>query len=144
MRIKQHLMFVVAISIFIAGCGAKKPKELDNDSALSINNSLLERKYNFVPKDSFLSSFNWTYHINATKNDKELLRNDQMVKTFLLAHNATKIIIVGRKELIKEYEKYLRDNQVKAFIELHDVYPIERDFNTVNLLFFNQTQGEQK
>ncbi|NDJ28062.1 cag pathogenicity island protein [Campylobacter sp. MIT 12-8780] len=140
---KHYLTFAVAISLFIAGCAAKKPKELDDNSAQSINNALLERQYNFVPKDSFLSSFNWTYHINATKENGELLRNEQMVKVFLLAHNATKIIIVGKKDLIKEYEKYLRKNQVKALIELQDVDPIERDINTVNLLFFNQTQGDK-
>lgn len=142
MFLKTNLSLVLATSLFIVACGAKKPKELDDNSALSINNSLLERRYNFVPKDSFLSSFNWTYHISAKKIRKELLRNEQMVKTFLLAHNATKIIIVGRKELIKEYRDYLRQNQVKAIIELQDVHPIEKDLDTVNLLFFNKTQGE--
>ena len=142
MFLRSNLSLVLATSLFIAACGAKKPKELDDSSALSINNSLLERRYNFVPKDSFLSSFNWTYHINAKKIRKELLRNEQMVKTFLLAHNATKIIIVGRKDLIKEYRDYLRQNQVKAIIELQDVHPIEKDLDTVNLLFFNKTEGE--
>lgn len=137
------ILFVVAMSFLIAGCGAKKPKQLDSGSALHPNISVLEQRYNFIPKDPYLSSFNWTYTIIAAKDGEYLLRNDQIMKTFLLAHNATKIIIVGRKDLIKEYEKYLRENQVETFIELQDITPIERDFNKVNLLFFNQTNPQK-
>lgn len=140
----KKFLFVVAISVFIAGCGAKEPKELDIGSALYPNTSVLEQKYNFIPKDPYLSSFNWTYTIIAEKNGEYFLKNEQVMKTFLLAHNATKIIIVGRKDLIKEYEKYLRDNQVETFIELQDITPIERDFNNVNLLFFNQTNPKNR
>lgn len=140
--LKKYL-FVVAISVFIAGCGAKKPTQLDNGSALHPNTSVLEQRYNFIPKDPYLSSFNWTYTIIAEKNGEYLLKNEQVMKTFLLAHNATKIIIVGRKDLIKEYEKYFKDNQVDAFIELQDITPIERDYNKVNLLFFNQTNPQK-
>lgn len=145
---KEHNMLkkftlLVAVSILIAGCGAKKPKSLDDGSQLRPNVSVLEQRYSFVPKDPYLSSFNWTYQINATKENGYLLRNEQMVKTFLLAHNATKIIIVGKKELIEEYWRYFKDNQVQTPIVLQDITPVNEDLNSVNIMFFNQTRSQK-
>lgn len=141
--LKNSILFV-AIIFFIAGCGAKKPKSLDSSSQLRPNVSVLEQRYNFVPKDAYLSSFNWTYQINAKKEGGYLLQNEQMVKTFLLAHNASKIIIVGKKELIREYYRYFKENQVETPIVLQDIEPIDEDLNSVNIMFFNQTRPSKK
>ncbi|MGI8039967.1 cag pathogenicity island protein, partial [Campylobacter jejuni] len=43
------------------------------------------------------------------------------------------------EDLIKQYKHYFEKNQVLAPIELQPVSPIERDFNKVNILFFNKT-----
>ena len=130
MFLRSNLSLVLATSLFIAACGAKKPKELDDNSALSINNSLLERRYNFVPKDSFLSSFNWTYHINAKKIRKELLRNEQMVKTFLLAHNTKQEISKTEYDKLQDSEK-LAENIRLSFNKTQTIYykkiPIKKD-----------------
>ena len=139
---KKMSLSLALIALMAVGCSAPKPKELDNGSALSVNNSILERQYNFVPKDSFLSSFNWTYHIVIEKTDEDFIKNDLIVKTFLLAHNATKIIIVGRENLIRDYKRYFIKNQESAPIELQPINPTQRDFNKVNILFFSKTKME--
>lgn len=137
-----HSLAIMALICIMAGCStAPKPKQLDDNSALSINNSILEKKYSFVPKDPYLSGFNWTYHIVVEKKtiNDDFIKNDLVTKTFLLAHNSTKIILVGRKDLIEQYKQYFEKNQVLAPIELQPVQPIEQDFNKVNILFFNKT-----
>ena len=138
----KNILSLAIIAALVGGCAAPKPKELDNGSALSVNNSILERQYNFVPKDSFLSSFNWTYHIVIEKTDEDFIKNDLIVKAFMLAHNATKIIIVGRESLIKDYKRYFLKNQVSAPIELQPINPTQRDFNKVNILFFSKIKME--
>ncbi|EAH6897764.1 cag pathogenicity island protein, partial [Campylobacter coli] len=117
--IKKSLdnLVIMALVFIMVGCStAPKPKELDDNSALSINNSILEKKYSFVPKDPYLSGFNWTYHIVVEKKtiDDDFIKNDLITKTFLLAHNSTKIILVGRKDLIEQYKQYFEKNQVLA------------------------------
>ncbi|HIC3488300.1 TPA: cag pathogenicity island Cag12 family protein [Campylobacter coli] len=138
---KKMSLSLALIASLMVGCSAPKAKRLDDGSALSINNSLLEHKYSFVPKDPYLSGFNWTYHIVVEKKtvDDDFIKNDLVTKTFLLAHNSTKIILVGREDLIKQYKHYFEKNQVLAPIELQPVSPVERDFNKVNILFFNKT-----
>lgn len=131
------LTFGVSALIILTGCNPK-PKRLDNNSALTINNSLLEMRYNFVPKDPFLDSSNWTYHMVITKTDENYLRNDEVFKTFLLAHNADKIILIGEKHLIRQYKKYFTQHQVSAIIETQPVEPIPEDMNKVNILFFHK------
>ncbi|ENU2792762.1 cag pathogenicity island Cag12 family protein [Campylobacter jejuni] len=138
---KKLLSSLAFMAFVIVGCSAPKPTELDNSSALAVNNSILEKKYNFVPKDPYLSGFNWTYHIVVEKKtiNDDFIKNDLITKTFLLAHNATRIILVGREDLIEQYKQYFKKNQVLAPIELQPVDPIEEDFNKVNILFFNKT-----
>lgn len=130
---KTYLTILVAF-ILILGC-AKTPKQLQLNGKLSINNSILNERYSFVPKDEFLKNTNWAYQIEAIPSGKYLLSNEQMVKTFLLAHNSKKIIIVGDKNEIKKYEEYLRENGVAAEIYLQ---PIDKDKEFVKLLFFNR------
>lgn len=64
---KKMSLSLALIASLMVGCSAPKAKRLDDGSALSINNSLLEHKYSFVPKDPYLSGFNWTYHIVVEK-----------------------------------------------------------------------------
>ena len=138
---------LMALIFTMVGCStAPKPKELDDNSALSINNSILEKKYSFVPKDPYLSGFNWTYHIVVEKKtiNDDFIKNDLVTKTFLLAHNASRIILVGRENLIEQYKQYFEKNQVSAPIELQPIQPIERDYNKVNILFLNKTIEEKK
>ncbi|EAJ1255029.1 cag pathogenicity island protein [Campylobacter lari] len=137
---KMSLSLAVIASLMAVGCSAPKPKQLDDGSALSINNSILERQYNFVPKDSFLSSQNWTYQIVVEKNsiEDDFIKNELVTKTFLLAHNASRMILVGREDLIKDYKEYFIKNQVVIPIELQPINPYKEERNRVSILFFNK------
>lgn len=136
---KTKLIFVIATSLFILGCSkAPEPVKLDNNSAITINQELI-RKHNFnVPKDPFLKNNNWTYNINLIKNEKELISNDMIVKTFLVAHNADKIIVVGNENVINDYVTYFKQNGVTANIETSKVDMIDGKKNMVNVLFFHE------
>ncbi|RXK13239.1 cag pathogenicity island protein [Halarcobacter mediterraneus] len=143
---KIKLLGSLAITgLLLSGCSQKAPdpkpvENWDKGSSLTINKSLLLKQTASVPKDPFLSTNNWTYQVNATKKDKELFSNEQIVKTFLVAHNAKEIIIVGRNDLITDYRDYFTNNQVTASIKLQPVVPKEENFNTVNILFFNKVE----
>ena len=52
---KKMSLSLALIASLMVGCSAPKAKRLDDGSALSINNSLLEHKYSFVPKVPYLS-----------------------------------------------------------------------------------------
>lgn len=132
---------LVPLLVLMAGCSSKAPDpvKLDGGSNITINQNLLLRHENIVPKDPFLQTNNWTYNIHAQRgSDGELLKNDQVVKTFLLAHNATKIIIIGADEVSTEYRNFLRSNGVTAEIELQPVSSIEMSKDRVNILFFHK------
>ncbi|WP_104722736.1 cag pathogenicity island Cag12 family protein [Helicobacter mesocricetorum] len=142
----KTILLSALVALLIIGCSAPKPKRLDKGSAISINNALLEQQYNFVPKDSFLSSQNWTYQIVVEKNSTEddFIKNELVTKTFLLAHNATKMILIGREDLIKDYKEYFLNNQVIIPIELQPINPYEEEINRVSILFFNNITGEEQ
>ncbi|ALW49318.1 cag pathogenicity island protein [Campylobacter jejuni] len=142
---KKISLSLALIAILTIGCSAPKAKKLDDGSALYINNSILEKQYNFVPKDQFLSSSNWTYQIIVEKKsiEDDFIKNDLITKAFLLAHNASKIILVGREDLIREYKDYFIKNQVIAPIELQPINPYPENINKVSILFFNKvTKGD--
>lgn len=141
----KTMLLSALVTLLIIGCSAPKPKRLDEGSAISINNTLLEKQYNFVPKDSFLSSQNWTYQIVVEKKsiEDDFIKNELVTKTFLLAHNATKMILIGREDLIKDYKEYFLNNQVIIPIELQPINPYEEEINRVNILFFNNITGEE-
>ncbi|EAI8855979.1 cag pathogenicity island protein [Campylobacter coli] len=141
---KMSLSLAVIIAL-ISGCAAPKPKKLDEGSAIFINTDILEKKYNFVPKDQFLSSNNWTYQIVVEKNsiENDFIKNELVTKTFLLAHNANRMILIGREDLIRDYKEYFIKNQVVIPIELQPINPYEEERNRVSILFFNKiTTGE--
>ncbi|EDG4678805.1 cag pathogenicity island protein, partial [Campylobacter coli] len=50
---KKMSLSLALITSLMVGCSAPKAKRLDDSSALSINNSILEHKYSFVPKDPY-------------------------------------------------------------------------------------------
>ncbi|EFT8705559.1 cag pathogenicity island protein [Campylobacter lari] len=141
---KKTLSFLLLASVIFIGCAssAPKPKKLEGGSKLTLNNSLLEEKYRFVPKDSKLSNMDWIYQIELTKNKEGLLTNEQIVKTFLLAHNAKRIILIGEKNIIQEYEEYFKKNGVEAEMILQPISIIKGDKNTINMLFFHAKDGE--
>ena len=63
--------------------------------------------------------------------------NTEIIKTFFIAHNSQEIVLIGREDLIKEYKKYFLDNQVTGNIKLQVINPLEKDFEKINILFFN-------
>jgi cpp44 len=137
---KQVLALSAAALLFI-GCSSKAPDpvRLDDGSDITINQNLLARHDKSVPLDPFLKENNWTYNIHAQRSaDGELFKNDQIVKLFLLAHNATNIIIVGSDEVTNEYKSYLKANGVTAPIEIQPVSSINLQKNLVNILFFHK------
>lgn len=123
------------------GCSDKipdaQPVKWHKDSALTINQEFLLTKEFKVPKDPHLKNQNWTFQATAQKSGKYLFKNEDITKIFLVAHNSSEIIIVGRGDLIKEYKNYFLDNQVTADIKLQEVNPLSKDYNKVNILFFN-------
>lgn len=141
---KKMSLSLAVIASLVVGCSVPQPKKLDNGSILTINTSILEKQYNFVPKDSFLSSQNWTYQIIAEKKSEkdDFIKNELITKTFLLAHNASRMILVGREDLIQAYKEYFIKNQVIIPIELQPINPYEEDYNKVSILFFNKIKGE--
>ncbi|AIR81562.1 Cag12 family protein (plasmid) [Campylobacter fetus subsp. venerealis 97/608] len=143
---KQTLALAATTFLFI-GCSSKAPDpiRLDSGSDVTINQNLLIRQDKSVPQDPFLKSNNWTYNIHAQKSiDGDLFKNEQVVKLFLLAHNATKIIIVGSDQVVGEYEAYLKSNGVTAPIEIQPVSSINLQKNFVNILFFHKTEIKDK
>lgn len=141
-KLSLVLSGIVAVSL-LTGCSQKNtpPTEVktwDRGASLSVSKSLVLEEKREVPKDQFLVNKNWTYQIVATKKGNYLLDNDQIVKTFYVAHHAQDIIIVGREGLIEQYKNYFVSNGVKGKITLQPVTPIQADTNTVNMLFFNK------
>ncbi len=133
-------MKIVAMAVAIlaiSGC-SKKPVQIEwGSKSQSINNALLEERYSFVPKDKKLKESNWAYEVEAQAKGDYLFENNQMVKVFLLAHNADKIIILGEKNLALQYRNYFKANGVTAYV---DVQPIDlarglRD--RVKIMFFS-------
>ncbi|MGX7835296.1 cag pathogenicity island Cag12 family protein [Campylobacter fetus subsp. venerealis] len=144
--IKQALALSAATFLFI-GCSSKAPDpvRLDGGSDVTINQNLLLRHDKSVPLDPFLKANNWTYNIHAQKTaEGELFKNDQIVRLFLLAHNATKIIIVGSGNVTGEYQAYLKANGVTAPIEIQPVSSINLQKNFVNILFFHKTETKDQ
>ncbi|MBL3519515.1 cag pathogenicity island protein [Arcobacter lanthieri] len=136
------LLSLTVLAVFgFTGCSDKipnaEPVKWHKDSALTINKEFLLTKEFKVPKDPHLKNENWTFQATAQKNGKYLFKNEDLTKIFLVAHNSNEIIIIGRDNLIKEYEKYFLENQVAADIKLQTVNPINKDFDKVNILFFN-------
>ena len=84
---------------------------------------------------------NWGYNIVLYKNADDLIPNEKIVKTFYLAHNADRIIIIGDKNLAYEYRNYFFANEVKAKIEIQEMDFLNK--NKVNILFFHKKEEKE-
>ena len=124
------------ISLVFIGCsGVPKPIELDGNSAITINQELVRQERHNIPLDPFLKQHNWTYSLTFTKNDNEYIPNDMIIKTFYVAHNADRIIIIGNKNIAQDYKEYLTTKGCKN-IAIHQVDSIVQSKKRVNILFF--------
>ncbi len=147
---KKIILGTVAsiMALSFTACSEKIPDPVkvrwSNSSAISINQNLVFTRDYQVPKDPYLKTQNFTYQIVAQKEGNDLFRNEQITETFLVAHNASEIIIIGREDLIKEYARYFTINGVRANIKEQIVEPVEQDLNKVNILFFNQVNKKTK
>ena len=142
MKNKVLLSLAVATIFGFTGCSDKipnaEPVKWHKDSALTINQEFLLTKEFKVPKDPHLKNQNWTFQATAQKQENGyLFKNEDIAKIFLVGHNASEIIIIGREDLINEYKNYFLENQVTANIKLQKVNPLQKDFDKVNILFFN-------
>lgn len=135
---KPSIGLFLALPFFTGGCaGIPDPVELDGGSAITINQELIRKEKKGIPLDPFLKEHNWTYNIVFEKIGNEYIPNNQIVKSFYVAHNANKIIIIGNKDLAQDYKQYFEKNGVKN-IEIHEVLYINENANKVNVLFFGK------
>ncbi len=125
------------VAIFVGCASVPDPVELDGNSAITINQELIRKKNKGIPLDPFLKEHSWTYNIIFEKNGNEYIPNNQITKSFYIAHNASKIIIIGDKNLAKDYKQYFEKNGVQN-IQIHEVNFSEKDKNKVNILFFSK------
>lgn len=131
----------VILALALVGCtSVPKPIELDSSSQITINQALIKKEKNNIPLDPFLKQNNWTYNLMFEKNGNEYIANDMLIKTFYVAHNADKIIIVGNKDIAQDYKNYLISNGCKN-IAIHPVDSIGLSKKRVNILFFGM-KGE--
>lgn len=141
MRNKIVIGLSIVTALSFTACSNKipdaEPVKWHKDSALTINKEFLLTKDFKVPKDPSLKNENWTFQAIAQKQGKYLFKNEDITKIFLVAHNSSEIILVGRTDLVQEYKNYFLENQVTANIKLQEINPITKDFNKVNILFFN-------
>ena len=135
---KMAVCCLLTIPFSATGCaGVPDPVELDGGSAITINQELIRKQNKGIPLDPFLKEHNWTYNIVFEKIGNEYIPNNQIVKSFYVAHNANKIIIIGNKDLAQDYKQYFEKNGVKN-IEIHEVLYINENANKVNVLFFGK------
>lgn len=129
---------VAGLAIAISGCGAKKPQKLElTAQSVSINNALLDSRHTFVPKDAKLKTSNWAYEIESEIKGDYFFENNAMVKVFLLAHNADRIIILGEGRVAKQYRNYFRNNGVEAYIDVQEIDMTPEYKNRVKIMFFS-------
>ena len=130
------LASIAAISFLFFGCSSiPKPIELDSSSQITINQELIRQERHNIPLDPFLEQNNWTYNLMFEKSGDEYIPNNMIVKTFYVAHNADKIIVIGNKKIAQDYKDYLASNGCKN-IAIHPVDSIGQSKKRVNILFF--------
>ena len=118
MKNKIFIGLSIVTALSFTACSNKIPDaqavKWHKNSALTINKEFLLTKDFKVPKDPHLKNENWTFQAVAEKSGKYLF-----------------------KDLIKEYKNYFLENQVTAEIKLQEVNPLSKDYDKVNILFFN-------
>ena len=142
MRKKLFVVSLALSALTLAGCSMKEPTSFEKGKQVSINNSLLEKQYNFVPKDPYLRSLNFAYEIYVKPIGAYLLPNHLIVKTFLLAHNSSKIVLVGGNDmLLEKYSDYFLKHGVNAEIAIQKIDKPTIDLiDGVQILFFNSNK----
>ena len=135
---KKITMLCLAAGLAFVGCSAPKAVELDSGANITLNHNLIQKRHFGIQKDEFLRYNNWVYNIVLYKNADDLIPNEKIVKTFYLAHNADRIIIIGDKNLAYEYRNYFFANEVKAKIEIQEMDFLNK--NKVNILFFHKKE----
>lgn len=131
---------IVAIGFCVLFVACAPNPKMPSGNNININNALLEKRYSFVPQDIYLQSHDWYYQISTSKKDGFYLQNHEIAKTFLLAHNAQKIILIGNKRIINEYKDYFKNNGVSAKIQLQP--SDSNDSNGVDIVFFHTTSED--
>lgn len=135
---KNFIVFTALVLLFTGCSKPPKPVELDSGSNVAINHNLITNKVYSVPQDYFLKNNNWTYNVYLSPVDENtLIKNDLVVKTFYLAHNADKLIILGYGPLAQKYKNYFIENGVKAEIEIRPLDLISHRKDLVNVLYFH-------
>lgn len=138
MRKVLSVVAIVIVAVGFSACGAKKPKKLElTTQSVSINNALLDSRHTFVPKDTKLKTSNWAYEIESEIKGDYFFDNNAMVKVFLLAHNADRIIILGEGRVAKQYRNYFRNNGVDAYIDVQEIDMVPEYKNRVKIMFFS-------
>ena len=138
---KKIVCSALVAAFAFAGCSIKapEPKNAFKGEQMTINNRLLDRQYHFVPKDSYLENLNYSYELWARKQGGYMLPNELVVKTFMLAHNSNKIVLLGKEPLLSEYKAYFIKNGVMADIYIQPLDNADGIFDTqVQMLFFNK------
>ncbi|WP_279060938.1 cag pathogenicity island Cag12 family protein [Campylobacter lanienae] len=138
---KKITMLCLAAGLAFVGCSAPKAVELDSGANITLNHNLIQKRHFGIQKDEFLRYNNWVYNIVLYKNADDLIPNEKIVKTFYLAHNADRIIIIGDKNLAYEYRNYFFANEVKAKIEIQEMDFLNK--NKVNILFFHKKEEKE-
>ena len=131
---------LVILSLLLGACSKPpKPVELEGTEAKTINQSLIEKHSQSTPQDPFLKTTDWTYNMYFSKQPNgDLIKNDDIVKAFYLAHNADEIIIIGDKSITWQYKNYFIKNGVSANIKLHPIAYVNHSKQSVNVLFFHK------
>lgn len=138
MRKALSIAIIAIVVVGISGCGAKKPQKLElTTQSVSINNALLDSRHTFVPKDTRLKTSNWAYEIESEIKGDYFFENNAMVKVFLLAHNADRIIILGEGRVARQYRNYFRNNGVEAYIDVQEIDMVPEYKNRVKIMFFS-------
>lgn len=138
---KKIVCSALVAAFMFAGCSLKAPEPKDGfkGEKMTINNRLLEKQYHFVPKDVYLENLNYSYELWVKKQGGYMLPNELVVKTFLLAHNSSKIVLLGKEPLLSEYKAYFIQKGVTADIYLQPLDNADPIFETeVQMLFFNK------
>lgn len=115
------MKFFIALPLFLFfnGCSTNQthPIQLDNSPFSVIHKDLLKKHKNRVVKDVSMANRDWFFKLTLKKENGELLRNYQVVKTFYLVDHADYILIKGNKTLIQEYKQYFLENGVTGYIK---------------------------
>jgi phage-related protein len=135
----RKIIFIL-ISIFLIGCGAKQPVELEDTPFITINKNIPTKHHNIVPLDMSMP-YTWHHIINTSLYNGQYFTNETMIESMHKLHHATAIKIKGGQNTTKKYEKYLREHGVTASIQKEVIYTKKTDVK-IYILHVNQSKKE--